>query len=191
VFTTPPTDLRAKVLLDPQPALDAFLANFDFDRDAPKIYATSGAYSESAASFMIPPDNTHLTAYAAKQGKLIVYHGSADPVFSSNDSVRWYQELHGNVPSARDFARLFLVPGLGHCGGGPATENFDMLSAMVAWVERDVAPESVLARVNPESPNLPADWSKTRTRPLCAYPKHSVLEPGATDLESAASFACQ
>jgi feruloyl esterase len=112
IFTTPPTDpsLDPNAALDPFGVLRSYLAHFDFDVDAPKIYATSGAFAESAVSFMIPPDNTHLTGLAAKKGKLIVYHGTADPVFSSNDTLRWYQELSSNVPDAPSFARLFWYP---------------------------------------------------------------------------------
>jgi feruloyl esterase len=78
-----------------------------------------------------------------------------------------------------------------HCGGGPSVDNFDMLSTLLAWVEHDVAPEAVLTHVDPDNTSVPSDWSLTRTRPLCAYPKHAVLKPEATDLESAASFTCE
>jgi len=168
-----------------------YLADFDFDADAPKIYATSGAYTESAVSFMTPPDNTQLTAFAAGKGKLIVYHGTADPVFSSNDTLRWYKELSAKQPQAPSFARLFLVPGMTHCGGGPALDSFDMLAALVDWVEHDVAPEAVIARVNPDNASVPSAWSLARTRPLCPYPKHAQLKSGAEDLESAQSFVCE
>ena len=85
---------------------------------------------------------------------------------------------------------------MNHCSGGPATDQFDMLSALVAWVEGGTAPTAIVASargagnaggVNAE---LPAAWSATRTRPLCAYPKVARYD-GTGDLESAASFSCQ
>ena len=82
----------------------------------------------------------------------------------------------------RGFSRLFLVPGMGHCGGGAATlDQLDLLSAVVDWVEKGVAPESVVAtgRAFPG-----------RSRPSCAYPKHAQYR-GSGDPESAASFECR
>jgi feruloyl esterase len=80
---------------------------------------------------------------------------------------------------------------MNHCGGGPATDNFDMLSALVSWVEQGTAPDTVKATVAAGNADKPASWSATRSRPLCAYPKKAVLVSGATDLESASSFSCQ
>jgi len=116
VFTTPPTELRTSADWDARSALNRFLAGFDFDVDAPKIDASTDKYTESATSFMTPPDNTQLTKFA-KKGKLILYHGTADPVFSVNDTLSWYKAL----AKASSFARLFLVPGMGHCSGGRAS----------------------------------------------------------------------
>ena len=141
-------------------------------------------------SFMTPPNPNHLMTLKAKS-KLIVYHGTGDPVFSSNDTTAWYNNLQSADSAAASYARLFLVPGMNHCGGGPATDNFDMLSALVAWVEQGSAPDTVKATVSAGNADKPAGWSATRSRPLCAYPKKSVLASGATDLESSSSFTCQ
>jgi hypothetical protein len=71
--------------------------------------------------FMTPPNATDLSAFKDRGGKLVVYHGNSDPVFSVNDSINWYQGLDKNQSGrARDFARLVTVPGLNHCQGGPA-----------------------------------------------------------------------
>jgi len=84
------------------------------------------------------------------------------------------------------------VPGMNHCGGGPATDRFSMLPVLENWVERGVAPDVVVAGVNASDPDVIAKgWSAKRTRPLCAYPKQAMLKAGATDLESASSFVCQ
>ncbi|MET0340248.1 MAG: tannase/feruloyl esterase family alpha/beta hydrolase [Polyangiales bacterium] len=190
IFVTPPVD----VTRDPLrviPALQDYLAKFDWDVDAPKIGQTSGPFSESSLSFMTPPNPTKLDALKAR-GKLVVYHGAADGVFSAKDTIRWYDELRRDTPGASDFARLFVVPGMGHCGGGVALDSFDLLTPLVDWVERGKAPETATARRG-QSTNVdvPASWSKQRTRPLCAYPKRAVLTKGATDLESAESFHCE
>lgn len=187
IFTTPLTQTPGK------PAdLVKFLSNFNFDTDAPKIFAKDAQFTESAMDFMTPPDvaNPKLARLKAKGHKLIVYHGQSDGVFSVNDTINWYELLSANNGGdASDFVRLFTVPGMNHCAGGPATDQFDMLSAITNWVENGIAPDNVLASVNPNNPELPADWKKTRTRPLCAYPKIAKYTSG--DKELASSFTCQ
>ena len=186
IFTTPPTSTPGK------PAdLVAFLGGFDFDRDAPRIYATDATFTESAMQFMAPPDvdDPKLESLRAHGGKLIVYHGNSDPVFSANDTRRWFARLETNLGAgASGFARLYPVPGMAHCSGGPATDQFDALGALVAWVEQGQAPGALDARVNPDNKELPAGWSRTRSRPLCPWPQ--IARRTGDDLESAASFRC-
>jgi len=188
IFSTPPLAAR--------PGGMAFALGFDMDRDAPLIYATGGPYAEASMSFMPPPDSSNLSKLRDRGAKLIVYHGTSDPVFSADDTAAWYERLRAaNGGDASAFARYFPVPGMNHCAGGPATDQFDMLSAMVDWVEQGRAPQSVIATargpgaetVNPE---VPANWSPRRTRPLCPYPKVARYD-GKGDLESAASFSCR
>jgi feruloyl esterase len=141
---------------------------------------------------MTPVNATQLSALKSRGGKLIVYHGTADPVFSPNDTIAWYDAVNAGDSTAPGYARLFLVPGMNHCSGGPATDRFNMLTALENWVERGAAPDSVVAKVNPVDPDVVAKgWPATRSRPLCAYPKQAMLKAGATDLESASSFVCQ
>jgi feruloyl esterase len=195
VFTTPPTPVKG----DPDSLL-AYLAHFDFDRDAPKIYATGKAevggetvdYPQSSWTFMTPPDadDPHLEALRAAGHKLIVYHGQADPVFSFSSTVRWYEKLDANSGGeAAGFARLFAIPGMNHCSGGPTADSFDALGAIVDWVEKGHAPDALLASVRPDNKELPSGWSKSRTRPLCPWPKVARYIGG--DVEKAESFACQ
>jgi feruloyl esterase len=187
-FTTPPQS--ASVLS----RLSAYALNFSMDTDAPKIFATSGAYSESAWSFMTPPDETNLSALKRRGAKLMVYHGTSDPVFSSNDTTDWYQRLTtANGGDASNFARLYTIAGMNHCSGGPSTDQFDMLTPLVAWVEQGKAPDSVVATARDASnvvPNtdVPAGWGAGRTRPLCAYPKVARYQGG--DVNAASSFVC-
>lgn len=187
IFSTPP----AKPAGTPAALVD-YLARFDFDRDAPAIYASSAQYPESAMAQMTPPDaaNPTLAGFAKRGGKLIVYHGSSDPVFSVNDTLRWADRLQHNLglAGANGVARVFAVPHMGHCQGGPATDQFDPLGALVDWVEGGKAPERIEARVNPANRELPAAWAKTRSRPLCPHPQ--VMRYAGGDVEAAASFRC-
>jgi feruloyl esterase len=187
-FTTPP---QSASLLS---QLSSYALNFSMDTDAPKIFATSGAYTESSWSFMTPPDEANLSGLRQRGAKLMVYHGTSDPVFSSNDTTDWYQRvMAANGGDASSFARLFTVAGMNHCSGGPAADQFDMLTPMVAWVEQGKAPDSVIATARDASnaiPNseVPAQWGAGRTRPLCPYPKVARYKGG--DVNSAASFSC-
>jgi feruloyl esterase len=141
---------------------------------------------------MTPPNPTQLTALADGSGKLIVVHGTGDPVFSSDDTAAWYRALLAADAGAADYAQLFLVPQMNHCAGGPATDRFDMFTVLENWVEDGVAPAAVVARVDPTNPDVAAlEWPSTRTRLLCPYPARAVLTPGASDTESSAAFTCQ
>jgi poly(3-hydroxybutyrate) depolymerase len=189
IFSTPPKPVAGN-----PPALIKSMLDYSFDIDAPKIFATDAAFTESSMAFMTPPRASELHAFKARGAKLIVYHGNSDPVFSVNDTIDWYRTLDRNHGGRADaFARLFTVPGMNHCQGGPATEQFDMLSAIVEWVEQGKAPQAVLASARPGvNPDVPVSWQsagKPRTRPLCAYPRQARYQGG--DVNDAASFSCQ
>ncbi len=162
-----------------------------------EINATDATYTESAMSFMTPPNPTNLAKVKNRGGKIMVYHGVSDAIFSIDDTTVWYEGVaRNNGGNAANFARFFRVPGMGHCSGGPAADQFDMLSQLVAWVEQGQAPETVLATARGAgnaggvNGDLPAGWSATRTRPLCPYPKVARYK-GSGDVESADSFVCQ
>jgi pimeloyl-ACP methyl ester carboxylesterase len=162
-----------------------------------KVNATSGIYTENAMSFMTPPSPSNLGTLKNRGAKMMVYHGTSDPIFSSDDTTAWYEALRAaNGGDASNFARFFRVPGMNHCSGGPAADQFDMLTPLVNWVEKGQAPDSVLASARGAgnsggmNADLPATWSATRTRPLCAYPKVAKYK-GSGSIEDAASFSCQ
>jgi len=185
IFTSPPD---APSLAD---AGLGYQLRFSMDTDAPKIFGRSNVFKESALEFMNPPD-PQLAALKSRAGKLIVYHGTADPVFSAHRSVEWYQALASSDANAGSYARLFLVPGMNHCSGGPATDRFNMLAALERWVEQGQAPDKIIASVNPADPDVRLrNWPAKRTRPLCPYPQQATLIAGAQDLESADSFVCK
>lgn len=193
IFSTPPSSDLA-MAKDPSRTA-TFALHFDLEKEAPKIFATDKQYTESAISFMSPPNATRLNALRDRGGKILVVHGTSDPIFSIDDTAAWYRALdahHGGKASS--FARFFPVPGMGHSRGGPATDQFDALSALVDWVEFGRAPDRIVAASrgpgNPggANPDLPSSWPATRTRPLCPYPLVARYQSG--DRELAASYAC-
>jgi pimeloyl-ACP methyl ester carboxylesterase len=174
-----------------------FVRNGSLDGMLARINATSSTYPESAMSFMLPPSATDLAPLKNRGAKMVVYHGTSDPIFSSDDTRAWYHALRtANNFDASNFARYFQVPGMNHCSGGPATDQFDMLTPLVNWVEQGQAPDSVIASARGAgnaagvNTDLPANWSATRTRLLCPFPKVARYK-GSGSIEDAASFSCQ
>ncbi|MFN3416085.1 MAG: tannase/feruloyl esterase family alpha/beta hydrolase [Caldimonas sp.] len=175
----------------------AFALNTPVDTLYEFIHSTSLSYTESAMSFMTPPNPSDLSTLRNRGGKMIVYHGVSDAIFSVDDTTRWYEALSANHGGdASNFARVFRVPGMGHCSGGPSTDQFDVITPLVQWVEQGVAPDRIVASArgagNPGGTNteVPGDWAADRTRPLCPYPKVARYS-GSGSLESAESFVCQ
>jgi pimeloyl-ACP methyl ester carboxylesterase len=176
-----------------------FAFNFNFDTDFAKLSATDATYTESAMSFMTPPTPDKLDTLRDRGAKMIVVQGASDGVFSIDDTKRWYESLMKNnsgAIKAQDFARFFRVPGMNHSSGGPATEQYDALAALVDWVENGKAPDQIVAKArgagNPGGVNndLPAGWAADRTRPLCPYPKVARYN-GTGDMEKAENFSCK
>jgi fermentation-respiration switch protein FrsA (DUF1100 family) len=153
------------------------------------LQATNANFTYSAEQLFSMPNPTSLPTLKA-QGKLLVFHGTADPIFSANRTRGWYKALLAADASAPNYARLFLVPGMNHGGGGLATDKFDAMTPLIQWVENAVAPDAIVATTSPTNTDLPSTWSPTRSRPLCAFPKIAKLNLGATDLEAASSFSC-
>lgn len=191
VFATPPAS--PAVVSGAGTTVADYALNFDLERDAGKVFARGGAYAQSSMEFMAPPDASSMREFVARGGKLLVTHGAADPVFSALDTIRWYEEFQARQVRARDTARLFVVPGMNHSLGGPAADQFDMLDALVTWVESGTPPEAIVASARGAGANVvnaevPADWSPRRTRLLCPWPAVSRYRTG--DPELATSFAC-
>ena len=149
---------------------------FDLERDV----AAADAKGEGTLS-AIDPD---LSAFARRGGKLLMYHGWSDQDIAPRASINFYKATLGTTraPSADAWVRLFMVPGMGHCGGGEGPNTFDMMTALEAWVERGAAPERVVA-------SRAADGKVERTRPLCAYPQVARYS-GTGSIDDAASFVC-
>jgi len=148
---------------------------FDFDKDPARLRQTAAIND---------PDSTALNTFSGRGGKLLLYHGMSDPVFSANDTISYYQTMaadNGGMETTKRWSRLYLIPGMNHCGGGTSLDQFDALSAIVDWVEKGDAPSSLTAtgQAFPE-----------RSRPLCAFPAHAIYK-GSGSIEDAANFECK
>ena len=165
--------------------------HFDFDTDSRLIDAASGPYTQSSIEFMSA--TTDMRRFAKRGGKMIIYHGNSDPVFSVKESIGWLREAlsrtRGKDGRGDEFVRLFRVPGMNHCSGGPATDSFDALTPIVNWVEKGIAPDRIVATARATAVNPASPWPG-RTRPLCPYPKQARYN-GSGSIEDAANFSCR
>lgn len=140
-----------------------------------------------AQDFPLAPGNatlTNLSTFAAVGGKLMFFHGVSDPWFSAKDTFQYFNDMaekNGGLKEVQDWAQFYFVPGMGHCQGGEkALDNFDMLTALEAWVEQDKQPASVPA-TSTAYPEL--------KRPLCPHPSVSSYR-GKGDTNNVESFEC-
>jgi hypothetical protein len=181
LYMTPPQS----PLANEAEAVYDFYRSVDVTDAHAKIFGTSATMPESSVQ-TISANSVDLSGFRARRGKLLLYHGVSDPTFSALDTVDWYKRLTSAVGAEKetaDFARLFLVPGMNHCSGGPATDSFDVLTPLVAWVEQGRAPERIEARAGAKTP-----WPE-RSRPLCPYPRQARYL-GHGSIEKAENFTC-
>ena len=137
-----------------------------------------------ASDPLVEPASTNLSTFSGNGGKLIFFHGASNPWFSALDTLNYYKSLAGSSGGAdkvAQWSQIYLVPGMSHCGGGPALDQFDMLSAVVDWVEKGRTPQSVIAT----GKAFPG-----RSRPLCPYPQHAQYK-GSGSIEDAGNFECK
>jgi feruloyl esterase len=122
-----------------------------------------------------------MSKYKKSGGKLIITHGWADTGITPENTVWYYEQVLNKMgKNQSDWMRLFMAPGMGHCGGGPGVNSFDSIGALEKWVEKGVAPETMLG----------TGQQGTLTRPLCPYPQYAEYK-GTGDLKSASSWACK
>jgi len=156
----------------------------DFDHDI--------ALADARLGPVIDSTNPDISQFKGLGGKLIMYHGWDDPRVNPRNSINYLGEVaaamhhhhHGDdEDSAREtgsFLRLFMVPGMGHCGGGPGPNTFDTLTALEQWVERGVAPARIIAS---------GGEVLGRTRPLCPFPQVARYI-GHGSIDEAENFVC-
>ncbi len=149
---------------------------FDLDRDLPVVDQQVGALVNA-----VDPD---LRAFKARGGKLLLYHGWNDTAISAGNSIDYYESVRAEMgPDQGAWLRLFMAPGMGHCGGGIGPDQVNWMGALERWREADQAPERIeAARV--------ADSRVDMTRPLCPYPQVATYS-GVGSTNDAASFVCR
>jgi feruloyl esterase len=173
-------------------------------------FDTDVAYGDEKVGPLLNSTNPDLRSYRARGGRLIQYHGWGDAAIPAQDSIDYYEMVRafmmkfpngpGNSPGPiDDFYRLFLVPGMGHCGGGIGPNVFgngntvagaktdperDLMTALDLWVEKGIAPDHFVG-----TGKVVGDPAKVLTRPLCVYPKTARYN-GTGDINVAASFTC-
>jgi feruloyl esterase len=168
-------DLVTRITLFNDPNYD--FRTFDFDAHTDLMFERLGPIWNA----------THPDLRRAQRNgtKIILWHGWNDWGIPPGNTVSYYKRVKAFIDSHRgnadDFMRLFMLPGVGHCSGGPGTDQFDGLGALERWVERGVAPEKIIA-------SHLTNGQVDKTRPLCPYPKEAIYKGG--DPNSAASFYC-
>jgi feruloyl esterase len=147
----------------------------NFDRDVAKAMQRDGGVLSAT-----DPD---LRPFFARGGKLIQYHGWTDQQVMPENSIHYYESVLATVGKKADASyRLFMAPGMNHCGGGDGPNKFDMLTALEAWRERGTAPDAVVA-------SHATDGKVDRTRPLCPYPEVAKYTGGGST-NVATNFVC-
>lgn len=151
---------------------------FEFERD---IYRAERKDDDTLNA--LSPD---LFEFVERGGKLIVYHGWADPQISPANATQYFErvsQVMGGRDQIHNSVRLFMAPGMGHCAGGSGPNSFDTLTALEDWVENDEAPDSIVAVRR-------TDGVIDMSRPLCPYPEVAVYS-GSGSTEEAENFLCQ
>ena len=151
---------------------------FDLERDV--------AVADTQAKGTLSSIDPDLSAFARHGGKLLMYHGWSDQDVAPRASITFYTrtlDATRGVPSNAAWVRLFMVPGMGHCGGGEGPNTFDMMTALEPWVEHGTVPERVVA-------SRITAGKVERARPLCAYPQVAQYS-GTGSIDAAESFACK
>jgi Tannase and feruloyl esterase len=156
----------------PDPQYD--ILQFDLDKDPAKL--------ESIHQILDATD-TDLTRFQQRGGKILMYFGWADPALNPMMGVEYYQSVQERMgPGTTDFFRLFMVPGMFHCGDGPGPNQFDTTGPLSDWVERGTAPQTIRA-------NKISDGKVARSRPLCVYPEVARYK-GSGSIDDFANFHC-
>ncbi len=150
------------------------IARFDIDKDSERL---------DFVRQILDATDPDLSAFKKRGGKLLMYFGWADPQLNPRMGVEYYEDVLAKMgPATPEFARLFMVPGMFHCGGGVGTSTFDVATHLVDWVEAGKAPDVIQA-------SRIVNSQVVRTRPLCPYPQVARYK-GTGSIDEAANFSC-
>ena len=188
---SPGSELNWNTMAGPQPfgpGLDLFkyIVFSDPNWDFKTLNWDSHVDQTLKASASMDALDPNLKPFFDRGGKIISYHGWADPQISPGSTADYYDSVIGKMGGAskvQENFRLFMVPGMNHCGGGLGTDQFDMLTALENWVEKKEAPASIPA-------SRVVQGQTVRTRPLCPYPQVATYK-GSGSTDEAANFACK
>jgi feruloyl esterase len=134
------------------------------------------------AARILNATETDLTPFKTAGGKLILWNGLSDPAIPATGTLRYYEGVAAGDEEVDDYVRMFMMPGVLHCAGGPGPDQVDWVDAIMEWVEEDLAPERLIAtKVNQDEVEM--------RRPLCAYPARAVYD-GIGDARREESFEC-
>ena len=139
------------------------------------------------ASAVLDATDPDLGPFRDAGGKLILWTGWSDPALTALGTIGYYDQVSAHDPLATDYARLFMLPGVLHCGGGPGPDQVDWLTAIAAWVEEDAPPIRLVAT---KASNTEGEAVAVQTRPVCAYPQAAVYTGSGTPNDEA-NFRCQ
>ena len=124
-----------------------------------------------------------MSKFKAKGGKLILFHGWADPAIQPEHTVNYYNSVLDKMGKNQDnWMKLFMVPGMGHCSGGAGPNQVDWMGTLETWREKGEAPLFIIGKGTVDG--------KPMTRPVCPYPQVATYK-GSGDTNSAASFVCK
>jgi feruloyl esterase len=148
--------------------------------------ASDPAKLEGGLSGEIDARSADLKSFFSRGGKLLMYHGWADPQISPFNATTYYEQVvkaAGGAGKISGSYRLFMAPGMAHCGGGEGPNDFDKIGTLEQWVEKGTAPDQIVA-------SHAKGGAVDRTRPLCPYPQIATYK-GSGSVDEAASFACK
>ena len=138
----------------------------------------------SAVSGVVDAVSTDLSAFDTSGGKLIMWTGWSDPAVTALGTIDYYEAVEAEDPNVRDYARLYMLPGVLHCTGGPGASQVDWIEAIRLWVEEGRVPDRLTAHKVGDGQN------SVMTRPVCPYPQVAVYD-GEGDSNHAGSFSCE
>ena len=133
---------------------------------------------------LVAGTNPDLDAFKSSGHKLLMWHGWSDPALSALATINYYDQVQARDASLREYFRMFMMPGVLHCGAGPGPDTVDWASIIADWVEKGKAPDRIVVR------KLGPGGVVTRSRPLCPYPQHAVYD-GSGNADAEESFTCR